>query len=92
MTQREVLDELKAILVERLMFDPSRVAEVTSETRLPAGVEGSLGLDSLDFLELSITIEHRFGIVIDGETQDLTETFFSLDSLSRFVLGRMGVA
>ena len=92
MTQKEVLDELKAVLVERLMFDPGRVAEMASETKLPAGVEGSLGLDSLDFLELSITLEHRFGIVIDGENQDLTERFFSLDSLSRLVLAKMGVA
>ena len=89
MTQKEVLDELKAIIVERLMFTPSRAADITPETRLPAGVEGSLGLDSLDFLELSVAIEHRFGIVID-EGQDLTDKFLSMDSLSRFILEKIG--
>jgi acyl carrier protein len=89
MTQKEVLDELKTIVVERLRFDPLRAAEMTLETTLPKGVEGSLGLDSLDFIELSVAIEERFGITID-ETQDLSDEFLSLDSLSRFILARTG--
>ena len=89
MTQKEILDELKAIVVERLKFDPRRAAEMNLETKLPKGVEGSLGLDSLDFIELSVAIEDRFGIVID-EGQDLAEDFLSLDSLSRFVLAKTG--
>jgi len=89
MTQKEILDELKAIVVERLRFDPLRAAEMTLETTLPKGVEGSLGLDSLDFIELSVAIEERFGITID-ETQDLSDEFLSLDSLSRFILARTG--
>ena len=60
MTQKEVLDELKGLVVERLKFDPRRAAEMTLETTLPKGVEGSLGLDSLDFIELSVAIEERF--------------------------------
>jgi acyl carrier protein len=88
-TQKEVLDELKAIVVERLRFDPRRAAEMTLETTLPKGVDGSLGLDSLDFIELSVAIEERFGFVID-ERQDLTQEFLSLDSLSRFILAKSG--
>ena len=87
MTQKEVLDELKGIVVERLRFDPLRAAEMTLDTTLPKGVEGSLGLDSLDFIELSVAIEETFGITID-ETQDLSDEFLSLDSLSRFILAR----
>jgi acyl carrier protein len=89
MTQKEVLDELKVILVERLRFDPLRAAELTLETTLPKGVDGSLGLDSLDFIELSVAIEECFGVVID-ETQDLTDDFVSFDSLSRFMLAKTG--
>ncbi len=89
MTQKEVLDELKTIVVERLKFDPRRAADMTLETTLPKGVEGSLGLDSLDFIELSVAIEERFGIVLD-EGQDLADEFFSFDSLSRFILAETG--
>ena len=88
-TQKEVLDELKVILVDRLRFDPLRATELTLETTLPRGVDGSLGLDSLDFIELSVAIEERFGIVID-DTQDLTDDFLSFDSLSRFILAKTG--
>ena len=56
MELKEVVDELKSILVTRLKFDPRRAAEITVDTPLPKGVEGSIGLDSLDFIELSIAI------------------------------------
>jgi acyl carrier protein len=87
-TQQDVLEKLKEILVGRLKFDPQRAAETTLETTLPRGVDGSLGLDSLDILELLLAIEDQFRIVID-ERQDLTAEFLSLGSLSRFVLTRI---
>lgn len=91
MTQQDVLEKLKEILMVRLRFDPQRAAEITLETTLPNTVEGSLGLDSLDILELLLGIEEEFKIVID-EREDLTAEFFSLDNLSRFVLAKTGQA
>ena len=91
MTQKEVLDELKGLVVERLKFDPRRAAEVAATTPLPKGVEGSIGLDSLDFIELSIAIEETFGVVMD-ESEDLTAHFASFDTLSRFIVSRRGRA
>ena len=87
MEAKEVLDELKTILVDRLRFDSRRAAETGLETTLPKGVDGSLGLDSLDFIELSVAMEERFGIVID-EGQDLADEFRSFDSLSRWILSK----
>ena len=91
MEPKEVLDELKTILVSRLKFDPRRAAETTETTPLPKGVEGSIGLDSLDFIELSIAIEERFGVTVD-ETEDLSEHFASFSTLSRFIAGRLPAA
>ena len=87
MEPKEVNDELKAILVERLKFDPRRAAEMRPETLLPKGLEGSLGLDSLDFIELSVAIEERFEVAVD-ESEDLAPHFESLDSLSRYICAR----
>ena len=84
MEAKDVIDELKAILVARLKFDPRRAAEVAETTPLPKGVEGSIGLDSLDFIELSIAIEERFGIALE-DSEDLAEHFTSLETLSRFI-------
>ena len=87
MQAKEVLDELKAILVSRLKFDPRRAAEMTADTPLPKGMDGAIGLDSLDFIELSIAIEERFGVVLD-ESEDLAPHFASLDALCRFIVDR----
>jgi acyl carrier protein len=91
MEAKEVFDELKSILVARLKFDPRRAAEVAETTPLPKGVEGSIGLDSLDFIELSIAIEESFGVVMD-ESEDLSAHFTSFDTLSRFIVSRRGRA
>ena len=87
MEHKEVVDELKTILVSRLKFDPRRAAETNESTALPKGVDGSIGLDSLDFIELSIAIEERFGIAMD-ESADLAPHFTSFDTLSRFIASR----
>ncbi|MBI4635916.1 MAG: acyl carrier protein [Candidatus Rokubacteria bacterium] len=91
MAPKEVLDELKTILVTRLKFDPRRAAEMSLETPLPKDVAGSAGLDSLDFIELSLAVEERFGIPMD-DSQDLTEHFASLDTLCRYICARAGGA
>ena len=91
MQAKDVFDELRTILVARLKFDPRRAAEVAQTTPLPKGVEGSIGLDSLDFIELSIAIEERFGVVLD-ESEELSAHFTSFDTLSRFIAGRLGAS
>jgi acyl carrier protein len=91
MEPKEVLEELRTLMVGRLKFDPARAAELTEDTPLPKGVDGSAGLDSLDFIELSLAIEDRFGIAMD-DLQDAEQHFASLDSLSRFVSSRLGGA
>ena len=80
----KVLDDLKLILTQRLKFESARAAALTSDTSLPKGVDGSLGLDSLDFLEISLGIEERFGFVID-EREDLAPHFQSLGTLAKYV-------
>jgi acyl carrier protein len=84
----KVLEELKDLMVERLKFEPSRVPDLSLATVLPKDIEGSLGLDSLDFIELSIGIEERFGFVID-EAQDLEAHFQSLGPLVEYIRSRL---
>jgi acyl carrier protein len=89
MEGKQVIEELKGILVARLRFDPGRAAGVEASTPLPKGVDGSIGLDSLDFIELALAIEERFGIPMD-ESEDLSEHFASFDTLGRFITARTG--
>jgi acyl carrier protein len=88
MDERAIIGELRDIVVKRLRFDPARLVALSFETPLPKGVEGALGLDSLDFIELSIALEERFGIVIQ-EGEDVLEHFGTFGALVRFVGGRV---
>ena len=89
MERDKLLEELKDIMVERLKFEPSRLPHLSLATVLPKDIEGSLGLDSLDFIELSIGIEERFGFVID-EAQNLEAHFRSLGTLVEYINSRLG--
>jgi acyl carrier protein len=84
MDERELVAELHDVLIKRLRFDPARLTDVTPDTPLPKGVEGGLGLDSLDFIELAIAIEERFAVVV-GEDEDVRAHFATLGTLARFV-------
>jgi acyl carrier protein len=84
---QEILDAIKALLVERLKFDPTRAAAVTFDTALPKGIDESLGLDSLDFIELAMGIEERCGVMIDDQ-EDLAPHFKSVGALVDFISSR----
>jgi len=87
MTPLDVLEELKTVFVKRLKFKPERAAGITMATTLPKGVEGSLGFDSLDFIELSLALEDCFGIVID-DPEDLAPHFQSMETLAQFICSK----
>lgn len=88
MNSQDVLEQLKGLLVERLKFEPSRAADLTVDTLLPKGLDGSLGLDSLDFIEISLGIEDRFGLVMD-EGEDYAPHFESLGTLAGYITSRI---
>ena len=67
-----------------VQYDPKVVSAVSPETPLPKGVEGALGLDSLDFIELSIALEERFGVVVQ-EGEAVEAHFGTLGALARYV-------
>jgi acyl carrier protein len=87
MDERAIIGELRDIIVKRLRFDPARLSGLAETTPLPKGVEGTLGLDSLDFIELSIALEERFGVVVE-EGEDVAAHFATFGALVRFVAAR----
>lgn len=62
MTETSILhDEIKRILIDELMLD-LEMSEIGAETPLMGA--DSLGLDSVDALQLVVAIEKRFGLKI----------------------------
>jgi acyl carrier protein len=80
----DLRSEIKALIVSELNLegrDPQ-----TIEDAAPLFGEGSLGLDSLDALQLAMSIEERFGVRIP-EGEEARPIFRSVASLADFVAG-----
>jgi acyl carrier protein len=80
MTREEVLEQVKSILVETLSVDEDKV---TPDARCQEDLE----TDSLDLVELVMTMEDKFGIKIsDEEAAGIKTVGDAVD----FVMGRLG--
>ena len=62
-----VIDTLKNILEAQLDIDPSEITESTS-------IMEDLGADSLDIVELMMTVEEEFDITIEDSDAQLFKT------------------
>ena len=80
------LDELKKLVVENcvLKIKPEEIGEET-----PLFGPGSVGLDSLDALQLTVAIEQQFGIVIT-DAQVARQALQSLGTLRRWLAQQRG--
>lgn len=67
MTESEVFNKVKAIVVEKLGVDPSKVT-------MNASFRKDLGADSLDTYELVYAIEEELGITISDDQANEFET------------------
>jgi acyl carrier protein len=62
-TAEELLPRLKRLIVSALRLEGLRAEQITDDEAL---IGGRLGLDSVDALELVVSIEREFGIAIPG--------------------------
>lgn len=74
--------ELAQLIVESLNLDGVSPGEIDPEARLFG--EG-LGLDSLDMLELSMSVEQKYGVKLRSDDPDNAKIFGSLRSLSQHI-------
>jgi acyl carrier protein len=80
------LNELKKLVVENcvLKIKPDEIGEET-----PLFGPGSVGLDSLDALQLTVAIEQQYGIAID-DAQVARQALQSLGTLRRWLAQQAG--
>ena len=57
----DLRDEIKTMMVENLML---KVPKESIADDLPLFGEGGLGLDSIDALELVVSLEKKFGVTV----------------------------
>lgn len=73
--------ELKALLVKRLRLRGMDPASINDDDPL---MKGSLGLDSIDVLELALAVEQTYGIEISDQELD-QGAFHSISALAELV-------
>jgi acyl carrier protein len=74
--------ELKCVIVDTLMLEDVRPDEIDSEA--PLFHEG-LGLDSIDSLDLAMTLEDRYGVRTEVDSAENRRHFASVRALTAFV-------
>ncbi len=83
--KKETAEALKEIICNRtdLGLTPDQIDD---DQALFEGPPGALGLDSIEALELVVGIEEAFGFTIDAEEINVVEKFYSVNSLTDYVL------
>lgn len=74
--------QLKELIIESLELEDITPEDIIDDE--PLFVEG-LGLDSIDALELGLTIKKEFEIKLDADSKDTKAYFSSINSLAEFI-------
>ena len=74
-----VFDKVRKALASQLECDESSITENTD-------IMGDLGADSLDIIELMMTLEEEFGIVITDES---VHQYKTVGEVSKFIEGQL---
>ncbi len=76
---------LAQLLVQSLNLDGVEPAAIAPDAALFGQNEGSLGLDSIDALEIALAISQKYGVELKSDDEATKKSFASLRALSAFV-------
>lgn len=79
---------LAQLLVQALNLEGIDPAGIAPEAPLFGQTAGSLGLDSIDALELALAIGQKFGVELKSDDDTTKKSFASLRALSALVQQR----
>lgn len=75
--------ELKEMIVEVLSLEDVKPEDIGSDENLFD--ETGLALDSIDALELGVTIQKKYGVKIDPQDKNLAAHFQTVKALAAFI-------
>ena len=79
----DLKQEIKQLIIDSLGLEDLTPADIGDEEALFG--DSGLGLDSVDALELGLAVQKRFGFQLDGESQELRDSFANVSTLTAFV-------
>lgn len=75
MTKSEIIERVNGFLVEEFEIEPNAISD-------EANLQETLDLDSLDYVDLVVTIESNFGFKVSGED---FKTITTVDDFYNFI-------
>lgn len=75
--------DLKALIIETLSLEDVKPEDIDADENLFD--EQGLALDSIDALELGVTIQKKYGIKIDPQDKNVASHFRSIRALADFI-------
>lgn len=79
-------NEIKQLIIDVLNLEDVSVDDI--ETDAPLFGEG-LGLDSIDALELGLSLKQKYNIVIDADDTDTHQHFSSVAALACYISSKL---
>jgi acyl carrier protein len=74
--------EIKKLIISSLNLEDYQPEDISSEESLFAD---SLGLDSIDALELGVALQKKYGLELSNVTKTEGKHFYSVGTLAKFV-------
>lgn len=76
-------NEIKQLIIDTLNLEDTSVDDIESEA--PLFGDDGLGLDSIDALELGLSVKKRYGVVLSAENETMRQHFYSVATLAAFI-------
>jgi acyl carrier protein len=83
--QSEFEQEIAQLLVTSLELDDVAAAEIVPDAPLFGSEPDSLGLDSIDALEIALAVNQAYGIELRADDKANSRIFATLGSLAAYV-------
>lgn len=84
MTEQEILDRLKNILIDEFEIEPDMI-------NIEANLYDELELDSLDSVDLVVALENEFGFKVDrAKDEETLRQMRTLEDVTRFINSKLG--
>ena len=79
---KELEIQIKGLIIETLNLEDLQVDDIDTNAAL---FGDGLGLDSIDALELGLSIKNRFGVAMSSDTEEMRSHFYSVASLAAYI-------
>jgi acyl carrier protein len=83
----ELLNEVKAFIIETLDLEDVTPADIDDDAPL---FGDGLGLDSIDSLELGVGLQKRYGLKLSAEAEETRLIFSSVRALTEYIAANRG--